>query len=185
MATIADCGNEPNILFFRGIFPKQYDIENIFTNQLLASIEPGPDIYDTRQTNYDTLPRVFTTIDKWPRTSNLSCWHCHRQINGAPRFSPTRIIKGANSDFEITVCGAMCTFVCVASYIDWAVKNQIVKDNRHRMLKVLYYITHGVEINHISRIAPHTIMCQYGGTVSKADYYKMIDSAEDRLGSLI
>jgi hypothetical protein len=183
MTTIADYGDDPNIMFFRGIFPKQYDIENIFTNQLLASIEPMRDIYNITQ--YSPIPGTFTTTETWPTSTNILCWHCHRKIPNTPLFSPTRIIKGTNSDYEMMVCGAMCSFVCVTSYIDSSITNPIIKDNRHRMLKVLYYVIHGKEINYIPRAMPHTAMSKYGGSVSEVDYYKMIDEAEERLGSLI
>lgn len=176
----------PNILFFKGIFPDKYDIDAIFTNQIMDSLristKCNTDDVDNLQV-FDKIPPKFTTIEAWPKTTNLKCWWCHRNFKSVPVFVPIDASnKGAIPATEITVHGIMCNFFCAAAYIDYFCERN-VKWERHEMLKILYKKMTGQRIEYIPRAPLPFSMVQYGGSTTTNAYNKKILALSDSLQS--
>ena len=41
--------------------------------------------------HYDKVPKVFTTLEAWPRRTNLRCWSCDFNFESRPVFVPMDI----------------------------------------------------------------------------------------------
>lgn len=182
-----DADEQPNILFFKGVFLKTYDIEGMFTTRLMDEIRGEEDpMYDleTEMKEYDSIPDVFTTIDDWPTSTNLECWVCRRKPPNQPRFAPTKITKNGD-ELVFGVSGVFCTFVCAGAYIDIHCRDKSTWWERHRMLRMLYEKFTGNELRHVVRVEPPTQMVQCGGTIPTAEYYKMLDLAESAMATSV
>ena len=166
----------PNIPFFKGVFPEKYDIDTIFTAQIMDSLRMESDEQETEFLKvYDKVPTEFTTIDKWPTSTNLECWRCRRTFKGVPAAVAISCAnEGSTPAAKINTRGIMCSFFCAASYID--LHFPIIKVNweKHEMLKILYKKMTGVSIEFIPRSPEPTCMVQCGGNDTPAEYGKKI-----------
>ena len=85
----------PNILTFKGIFPDKYDINTLFTNKIMDSLLIPTD-GATNETEefeeFDKIPSKFTTVDAWPKKTNLKCWRCNRKFKTIPWLYHLRYI---------------------------------------------------------------------------------------------
>lgn len=175
--------NTPNILFFKGIFPDKYDIDAIFTNQIMDSLRISTE-GDMKEVDdlqvFDKIPSKFTTMENWPKSTNLKCWWCHKNFKSIPVFVPINISnKGATPATEITVHGNMCHFFCASAYIDMFFHERSVKWERHEMLKILYKKMTGQSIEYIPRTPLPYCMVQYGGNDTVNAFNKKIAVLSD------
>jgi hypothetical protein len=173
----------PNILFFKGVFPEKYDIDTIFTNQIMDSLRISTE-GDMKEVDdlqvFDKIPSKFTTMDDWPKSTNLKCWWCHRNFKSIPVFVPINISnKGATPATEITVHGNMCHFSCASAYIDMYFSERSIKWERHEMLKILYKKMTGQLIEYIPRTPLPFRMMQYGGNDTANTFSKKIVALTD------
>jgi|SRR3989344_5751968 len=147
-----------NILFLRGVFLKNLATpEELFETRLTAD-EP---VVETIK--YVALPPKFTSIDTWPKSSNLRCWSCSLTHNNRPVFIPRTMTVDSAGNIEMDVHGHFCTFNCAAKYIDEHFLNDNVRDNKIRFLKILYNIFTGLTIRKINPAIDHTRMKQFVG----------------------
>lgn len=176
-----------SILFLQGVFKNDCDnIENFFHDRLL-----GNNHVDIKY--YDKIPLTFTTIDLWPKETNLLCWNCNRLPKSRPWFepqsidpvskgevgvfvSPDKLIKNHKSnEFCINVKGIFCSCNCVMRHILNTAKNLSDRLNKIAMLLFIHEIFTGRKVIDIEP-APHvTEMIQYGGNLSETEYQKKID----------
>ena len=89
------------ILLLRGVFPQE-----IMTVKHNIEVQPDP------QTTYNEIPKRFTSVDEWPKASNLKCWTCDRIPHSYPRFLPLNV-----RDDTCDVHGNFCRWGCVVSYV--------------------------------------------------------------------
>ena len=171
---------QPNILFFRGIFPKSYDIETLFEKQILEKLQSTaqPQLEPPLE-EYQPLPNVFINMATWPTSTNLCCWNCNRVPPRRPLFIPLDYVNGTFPRH-----GVACSFVCSAALIDALTTNEHSNWSRHKYLKILYKIITGHSIAYITRSPPRTITKKYGGATSAIDYYASIDSKEAALSEM-
>ena len=155
--------NEPNILFFRGVFPEKYDIDAMFTNKIMDSlrISEGDDV-DLKEeiTTYllfDKIPMLFSNVDTWPVSTNILCWWHHNTFKNAPIFIPIHI----SNNGDMTPHGNFCSFFCAAAFIDTFIDPK-VRWERHQMLKILYKKMTGFYVEYIPRASVPFNMLQYG-----------------------
>jgi hypothetical protein len=166
MCEFYNCDNEPNILFFKGVIPEDYDIETLFTNKILEqlNINEFEEEYELR-TN-DKIPPLFIDMVQWPKTLQILCWWCHRRFNSVPVFIPLSIVDNGN----IVPHGCFCSFQCAAAHIDIFSERKI-RWEQHSMLKMLHLRMTGSTIDYIYR-APHPFnMIQYGKQSMTGDQY--------------
>jgi hypothetical protein len=166
MCEIYDCDDDPNILFFRGVMPKKYDIETLFTNKIMDQLNMShfEEKYEIQKG--DKIPDTFIDISQWPKTLKILCWWCHRKFNDVPVFIPSSIADNGN----MVPYGCFCSFQCAAAHID-VFFEQKMRWEQHSMLKILYSRMIGVKIDYIYR-APHPFnMIQYGKQSMSCDQY--------------
>jgi len=178
-------------LFLKDVFKTDCNrIEDIFQNRLMHRVDHEKKIYDT-------IPKIFTTLDKWPMTSNLLCWFCNRAFKTRPWFEPQSIEpyfnnttagkflnsaemkKAINTKNVIITCqGVFCSCNCVCAYINLHTHNLAEKYNKIAMLKYVYEIFTGISIAEIKPSPKHTEMIQYGGCLTPSEYQCKIDQLE-------
>lgn len=164
--------DEPNILFFRGVFPEKYDIESMFTHKIMDSLRITEgievDLADEIRTYtmFDKIPRVFSTIDTWPKSTNIQCWWCNRVFKEMPKFIPSGIVNNG----DMATYGNFCSFFCAAVHIDVFLDPKI-RWERHQMLKILHVKMTGMHVDYIPRSPVPFTMLQYGGGSDSGDVY--------------
>ena len=149
----------PNILCLSGISLQDYiPLEDVADDRLLFNENVEEEIYP-----YNKIPQVFTSLSKWPTSTNLICWSCGFKFDNIPKFIPT-YIREVNDSIEIGVNGNMCSFNCVELWIETHI---MTREERHRLqtnLCFLFFIFTGKHITHIKPSPCKTNLLQYGGT---------------------
>lgn len=164
--------DEPNILFFLGVFPEKYDIDKLFTNKIMDSlrISEGSETCMNEEINtytmYDKIPMTFSTVDLWPSSTNIQCWWCNRTFKCVPIFIPIDISNNGN----MVPHGNFCSFFCAAVHIDTFI-NPKVRWERHQMLKMLHKKITGMYVEYIPRAPVPFTMLQYGGGNDSGDEF--------------
>lgn len=95
-----------NIVTFKGLFLKHLDEKPIqkTINYQISSV-------------YDVIPPRFTTVEIWPKSTNLRCWNCDLQFTGYPKFVPMNPEYGANRSEIYEVRGNFCEWNCAVRYV--------------------------------------------------------------------
>lgn len=158
----------PNILSLTGITLKDYiSLEDVADERLISDNENSTDkIYF-----YNKIPLVFTSLDKWPTTTNLSCWSCGFKFNTVPIFIP-KYIREVNDGIEIGVYGNMCSFNCAELWIE---THDMTREEKYKLqnnLCYLYYIFTGKKISYIKASPCKTNLLQYGGNWNEETFIK-------------
>lgn len=166
-----------NILFLKGVFKKDCtSIEDIFDNRITEESEfiAGNDAF-INENKYDKIEKKFVNLKSWHSSVNIKCWSCCLQFDNVPVFIPTSIDQPSEeSEYgEMDVLGVFCSFNCAVWYIErhceeerkWEYKN---------MLKILFKIFKGKDINEIKPSKDRWCMVQYGGNMNPNEYREHI-----------
>ncbi len=62
---------------------------------------------------FQSIPVLFTSIERWPSKTNLRCWWCYDNHENYPKFIPTSI----QSNGHCTPFGSFCEWSCAAAYV--------------------------------------------------------------------
>jgi hypothetical protein len=159
----------PNILNLSGITLEDYiPLEDVADDRLLAEDD---EVNVSHIYPYNSIPQIFTSINKWPESTNLCCWSCGFKFDTIPIFIPT-YIRETNDSVEIGVKGNMCSFNCAELWIE---STNISREERHKLqtnLCFLYYIITGKRISYIKPSPCKTNLLQYGGTWNEETFLK-------------
>lgn len=75
------------VLFLQGVFKKDCKkMEDMFHDRLMFDNTINK---DTKV--YDKIPVSFTSLDDWLKSTNITCWYCHRTFKNRPWFEPLSI----------------------------------------------------------------------------------------------
>ena len=164
----------PNILSLTGITLDDYiSLEDTADERLIIEEEQNIEtIYP-----YNKIPQTFTSIDKWPLSTNLCCWSCGFKFNTNPKFIPT-YIRQATDSLEIGVLGNMCSFCCAELWIETHTFNREERYKLQNNLCYLYYLFTGNRITHIKPAPCKTNLLQYGGTWNEEIFLKKMKEME-------
>ena len=163
----------PCILRLTGVRISDYvPVEDIADERLLE-LEPTS---ETDVCTYDAIPPTFTTIDRWPATTNLRCWQCDERFDTPPCFVPTHVREvtrpGApDSQIEFGVHGNMCSFVCAELWISTQYAGDAERQWRARdNLAIVYFMFTGRRTACIRPAPNKTEMREYGGVLSADEF---------------
>jgi len=67
---------------------------------------------------YTVIPRQFTGIDSWPKTSNLKCWECDLIPDSYPKFIPLYPCYKHDQEPTCDIYGHFDDWSCAARYIE-------------------------------------------------------------------
>ena len=169
-----DSYDQPNILFLRGCFLSDCkSIEDMFDARVMDEAMPEGKLYESKEIEYDTLAKKFTTLEAWASTTNLKCWTCDCNFYTIPIFVPNNIERAKDSTKlcgSMDVIGNFCSWNCASHHINIYFTGS-KRWEKHEFLKVLYKIfTGGVITEDIAPSPPKTNMVQYGGSQTLEEY---------------
>lgn len=132
--------------------------------------------------DYQKLPRVFESIENWPKTTNLHCWYCCNQFTDVPKFVPLVVepnVHTKNDDkYIIEVDGVCCRWPCCVSYIYETTKDMTKAVEKINNLYFLYKLFHGKYPSYIPAAPDKYMQCAFGGDVSREKYYDLYNELE-------
>jgi hypothetical protein len=178
------------ILFLQGVFKKDCRrMDHVFQDRLLLETNNQRDAKI-----YDKIPCTFTSLDNWPRSTNLQCWWCHRLFKSRPWFEPQSIepipdgecgavldnvkLHTTKKAVSISARGVFCRSNCVQAYINLHSNDLSDHHNKSSMLKYIYEIFMGSSIPDIQPSPLPTEMSKYGGWLSEGEYQQKIDALD-------
>lgn len=182
-----DCTNLNNTLESR-IFDKHQEI----SNQLIVQ-QPKQFTYNTNllesttlslNTDYQKNPRIFESLDTWPKGTNLHCWYCTNQFTGPPKPIAVAIEPNVhnknNYKYSITVKANCCRWPCCMSYIQESTKDLTSFIEQKNNFYFLYYVWHGAYPTHIPYAPDKFLQKKFGGDLSTEEYYRLYSEIEER-----
>lgn len=95
-----------NIVILRGV-----DLANLHPERRALSAVPI-----SAAPRYDSVPDYFTDVESWPKSTNLTCWFCHRRPQSYPRFVPKSLILTARGE-QCPTEGVFDLWACAAAHI--------------------------------------------------------------------
>jgi hypothetical protein len=132
--------------------------------------------------DYCKIPKVFESLETWPKSTNLHCWYCSNQFNNSPLFIPLVIepnIHTKNGDkYLIEVESNICKWQCGISLIRETTKNITKAIEKTNNLYFLYKLLHGEYPVHIPEAPSKYLLKQFGGDYTTDQYYKLYNSEE-------
>lgn len=128
--------------------------------------------------NYSKIPHIFTTIDQFPKSTNLLCWSCHRSFTSQPRFIAIESIRAIGRDaYDWIIEGNFCSWACAAAYIEQHYADTKKWSLRQNLAVVRAQID-GTKIQLVKPAPCHTKMRSYCGAdgMSQQDYSELVES---------
>lgn len=188
--TITTPPKKPNILFLRGVYPDQLEtLEEEFGNRLIeeAGLEFGDcQIGLNEEITYDKIPPVFTSLESWPKSTNINCWSCSIEFTTRPYFIPERIKNRREGGTEMITHGNFCSANCAIRYLntDYGQSGSVSSDklskwDAYHGVKIVHRIFTSKQPEKIAPSPPKTLMKQYGGELTKAQYHELLAKFDD------
>ncbi len=170
----------PKILFVKGVFLKDcMPIDDIFEQKLMDQLDLEDSVIP-----HKPLPSIFNSMEAWPRTTNLRCWHCDLAFNNTPVFIPKGIDVLSKDTYNISTYGCFCSFNCAIAFNN--LYNTKICDNINvrDMLMFLYKIFKETAVKEILPSPSRYIMRHYGGSVDMAGDQLKINELQGRMKEL-
>lgn len=110
-----------SLLLIKGLSPSDFEVK-------VDKIEFDPDDM------YMEIPKMFHSVDTWPKTTNLLCWTCDGKCESYPRFMPSDpvCIDGVE---KCKTNGNFCRWRCVQAYIDLYMPERMRADTSSLLCK--------------------------------------------------
>jgi hypothetical protein len=176
---------QPNILHLCGISLSDYvPIEDVFDEKLMETVDKPLNKGD--ELPHNSIPPVFTSVDKWPLSTNLRCWSCSFTFDGPPRFVPTHYRPARTTGkFDIGVEGNFCCWNCAALYIDERYSSQanaVIHWRMRSRLCLVYRLFTKTKVTHIKPALSKTELKEYGGKLSKDEFWEKLRALDPEHG---
>ena len=123
-------------------------------------IMPMPEFYMAAQMN------------RYPKKTNIKCWWCTLNFDEIPLMMPTKI----EEDGKVRAEGCFCSFSCLYAHI----LETVPQPRRGVIISLTNWVLENIFKDlgfHLSRInpsPPRIILKEYGGTISREEYKKII-----------
>jgi hypothetical protein len=170
-------------LFIKGVFKKDCKrMEDKWEEEILLNTVVQ------KSKVYDKLPIIFTSLENWPKKTNLECCFCRRLYKTIPWFEPQYIEPVSVGDVGNTISNTdmksqvnkkkfhiltkynFCTPNCCQAHINLHVKDLASKKNKTKMLLFIYEIFTQDNIKEILPSDDPSCLIKCGGKVSDAEY---------------
>jgi hypothetical protein len=133
---------------------------------------------------YQKIPKVFESIETWPKSTNLHCWYCTNQFNGIPKALPLVVepnIHSKNNDkYLIEVESNCCRWPCCISYIKETSKDITKTIEKINNLYFFIKLWTGKYPTHIPSAPNKFLQKKFGGELTTEQYYKLYDEIEEQ-----
>lgn len=145
-----------------------YDLETIENIQ-----KEENDVYDysndeiDNNPNINNIPKKFTSLKTWPRTTEIRCWYCSCNFDTIPIFIPSSINQITNDEEEYNICvhGCFCSFNCAKSYIIYKYEKLEEQLEKEKMLCYLFNIFNNIRVSFIIQSVNKYKLVFYGGNM--------------------
>lgn len=138
--------------------------DNLFMEQMVVGatrqFEENCEEYDEIK-NLDCIPKKFSTLKKWPTSTNLRCWECGMHFSGRPAFIPKTIHEESYGALVYDVEGNFCTFNCAAKFSREKYPQTHLKYKEYMIF--IYNRETKKNIINIKDPPQRTLMCDYCG----------------------
>lgn len=163
----------PNVLFIKGVFKRDCVTEDSMERTMIEKINGDLTITDVTET-YEKLPTIFRSIETWPNSTNILCWHCGLQFTQIPVFIPKviepAVTKNTDNTHNITVYGVFCCFGDAHAFIEESNMSFVEKVEAKNKLRYLHQLFYGASMCEFPSYPSKFDMIQYGGNMSQAKY---------------
>jgi hypothetical protein len=158
--------DEPTVLFIKGVFQEDCtQIDDIFEEQLLQ------EAFDTEKVIFDNIPIILSSLDEYPESSNIKCWHCDLTFDGRPVLLPD-IIEKHKDTYKLSIYAGCCSFACGMAYISLYFPKVTEKFAKIDMLKLLYKLLNGKTPIIMKKAPSRHIMIHYGKEITSISEYR-------------
>ncbi len=165
-----------NIVIFKGVFYNdllQTDKKRLTTREFIESLK-----IESIQT-YSSIPKKFTSVEDWPKMTNLHCWNCDRTFSSYPKFipkNPETIYINGKLETHWDPEGNFCEWNCV---IDW-IRSRLPQNRQWDAEQDTCTVAGKFSHKKIVRIMPSpqkTMMKHYCGEngISEKQYQELIN----------
>lgn len=176
-----------NILYLHGISLDDFFNDEVEDQRYLEDISANDiisysDFNEKPKTIYYTgLPDTFTSLEKWPAHTNLTCWYCDCSFRSIPVFIPNYISNNSNGELEIDRLGCFCSFTHAQEQIDILFSSDDSYNDKVHGLLLLHKIFTGKTVLKIPTGGPNKfIQKKYVGEngCTEAEYQKSVKDFE-------
>ena len=172
----------PNILLLTNITLEDYTpIEDTFDEKMMAHLDvEKTNVINTKKPKLEVvskIPKIYTSTKTWITRTDIKCWVCDRNFTSYPKFMPT-YIKNKDNDIEMGVMGNMCSYNCVASFINTYHTEPAMRWRAYNRLHWLYYEFTKHHVAYIAPSPPKTKIISYGGSWPLSIYEKVLEELD-------
>jgi hypothetical protein len=136
-------------------------LPGIHSSDLIITPKKAP------KTKRKRMPKFFSDLASWPKTSNLYCCNCSYRYESIPVGMPIRMVYGETMQFELTY--NYCGFKCLATAIS-RLPDRNTKEQRFMMMKLLYERFHGKPPGEIEFAPTIEERADHGGNLNESDF---------------
>lgn len=114
---------EPYILYLKGVSLNDIiSIEDIFNQEIIEADNVDEEPEDLKKGGFDCdgmwdkIPSTFTSLDNWPKQTNIRCWYCTLKFKSVPWFIIKSITQNAGGKV-MNVTGNFCSCGCLMGFV--------------------------------------------------------------------
>ncbi len=160
--------HEQNILFLKGVSLSSFvSIEDKFNQDILSMDKKDKPKSDTV---WDHIPRHFTTLDKWVKSTNIRCWNCSMRFKSQPWFI-ILYCNNTHNEKVYDIRGNFCSCGCLLGFVNLYYNKRDHFDVYQNVYK-LYEIMYGKRIDDIKVPKDKLNLKMYGGSMTIEEYQK-------------
>lgn len=157
---------EPYILHLKGVSLSDITtIEDLFNNRMVSQETTVP-----KEEDWDKIRSTFSSLDEWPKSTNIRCWFCTLKFKSIPWF----IITGETINKTFNVKGNFCSSGCLTGFVQQNYSRREHFDIYHNVGKLYTMIT-GKKNNNIIPSPSIYNLEMYGGAMSMSDYKQELE----------
>lgn len=132
--------------------------------------------------DYQRLPKIFESLETWPKSTNLHCWYCTNRFSWLPKTIPLVIepnVHSKNGDkYLIGVEGNCCRWSCCVSYIQETNRDITKAVEKINNLYFFIQLWTGKYPVHIPIAPSKYLLKKFGGDLTTEQYYNLYDKLE-------
>jgi len=167
---------QANILFLHRIYEVDLDtIDGIFEKKYKEPIEGYSLVNNKNYANFESIPQIFSSVDKWPKKTTLLCYNCECSFNDIPWFDTEEIIIQDNKRLFVPRKGVFCSENCAEAHIERIYKEPTLGEKKY-FLRQLYKEIRGIPITIIQPSYDKIIMKKFVGMsgITDEEYQALI-----------
>lgn len=168
---------EPYILFLKGVsLDDIISIEDLFNKEIIEAdrnIIISNDKKKEEELLWDKIPQTFTSLENWPKNTNIRCWFCTLKFKSVPWF----IIKSISNTQDgkvMNVKGNFCSCGCLMGFVKKNYSNREHFDIYHNVY-TLYTILTGKKKMTIKPSPDIYNLKLYGGDMTIEEYREELE----------